>query len=78
MSVAQGLAVALVRAVTDKAPIFLRVDCFVRPGYPLGPNQEFCRFGSLADPSPKSLGYGLLFIMDWSKKSIPAGSVECY
>lgn len=78
MSVAQGLAVALVRAVTDKAPIILQVDCFVRPGYPLGPNQEFCRLGFLADPSPKSIGYGLLFIMDWSKKTIPAGSIECY
>jgi hypothetical protein len=78
MSIAQGLAVALVRAATDKKPVTVQVDCFVRPGYPLAPKQESCRLAFLADRRPKALGYGLVFVMDWGKQAVRAGSVECY
>jgi hypothetical protein len=78
MSIAQGLAIALLRAATDKKPVAITVDCFVRPGYPLAPGQEYCRLAFVPDRGPRALGYGLVFVMDWNKKNVASGSVECY
>jgi hypothetical protein len=76
--VAEGLAVALVRAATNKKPILVQVDCFVRQNYPLGPGEEYCRLTFLQPGRPRAFGYGLVFVMDWPRKAIRPGSVECY
>lgn len=78
MSIAQGFGVALLRAATHARPLSVIADCFVRSNYPLGPGQEYCRIGFASRPKPRVPSYGLLFVMDWPKKSVVAGTVECF
>lgn len=78
MSIAQGLAVALVRAATDGEALNVVADCFVRKGYPLAAGQEYCRLAFTPAGKPRSSGYGLVFRMDWSASRVVPGSVECY
>jgi hypothetical protein len=79
MTIADGLALALTIAANEQKKVVIRVDCFVRPGYPVSGKQEWCRVAFL--PNVKSTadgGYGLAFLMDWANKIIVPGSVECY
>lgn len=78
MSIAQGLAVALVRAATDSEAVNVTADCFVRNGYPLAAGQEYCRLALTPANRPRSSGYGLVFVMDWSAERVMPRSVECY
>jgi hypothetical protein len=78
MSIAQGLAVALVRAATDGEAVSVSADCFVRKGYPLAAGQEYCRLALTPASRPRSSGYGLVFLMDWNAARVMPGSVECY
>ena len=78
MSIAQGLAVALVRAATDRIPVNIRAECFVRRGYPLSDGEEYCRL-AVRDPArPRGAGYGLVFVMNWKAMRVRPRSVECY
>ena len=78
MPIAQGLAIALIRAATSKKPMLVQVDCFVRQDYPLGPGEEYCRLAFLPPGGRRAFGYGLVFVMDWPRKAVRPGSVECY
>jgi hypothetical protein len=76
VSVAQGLGVALLQAVTDKKPVNVMVQCSVRPGYPLRPGEEWCRLAFAQTRTGN--GYGLAFAMNWQQKSVRSGTVECF
>jgi hypothetical protein len=76
VSIAQGLGVALLLAVTDKRPVNVMVQCSVRPGYPLAANEEWCRLAFAQTRSGK--GYGLAFVINWAEKAVRLGSVECF
>jgi hypothetical protein len=78
MSIAEGLAVALFRAATEKGPVSVNADCFVRRGYPLSAGQEYCSLAFALDGPRRGARYGLLFIMDWTNKAAIMGSVECF
>jgi uncharacterized protein YfiM (DUF2279 family) len=78
MSIAQGLAVALVRAATDDEAVNVTADCFVRKGYPLAAGEEYCRLALTPPDKPRSSGYGLVFKMNWGAGKVTPGSVECY
>ncbi len=78
MSIAQGLAVALVRAATDDEAVNVTADCFVRKGYPLAPGEEYCRLALTPASKPRGSGYGLVFRINWSAGQVTPGSVECY
>jgi hypothetical protein len=78
MPIAQGLAVALVRAATDGEAVNVIAGCFVRNDYPLGPGEEYCRLAFAPANRPRSSGYGLVFRMNWSAGRVAPGSVECY
>ncbi len=77
MSIGEGLAVALVRAATDREPVQVVADCFVRRGYPLDAGEEYCRL-ALTKPQRPAFGYGLVFVMNWKAKRVRPGSVECF
>jgi hypothetical protein len=78
MSIAQGLAIALLRAATDGEAVTVNADCFVRRGYPIGPGEEYCRLAFTSASPPSSSGYGLVFRMDWNAARAVPSSVECY
>ena len=78
VSIAQGLGLALARGAAEAQPVIVKVNCFVRRGYPLGKGQEYCRVGLVSSRRPEDFGYGVAFLMDWPTKSIVRGSVECY
>lgn len=78
MSIAQGLAVALVRAATDRTPVNISAECFVRRGYPLSDGEEYCRLDVREAGRPRGAGYGLVFVMNWKLTRVRPGSVECY
>ena len=76
--VAQALAEALARAAAERPPRRVQVDCFQRPGYPLGAGQEFCRLAFVPVSKPRDGGFGILFLMDWPRKAVVTDSAECY
>jgi hypothetical protein len=78
MSIAQGLAVALVRAATDRRPVNIGAECFVRGDYPLADGEEYCRLAVRDAAQQRGAGYGLTFVMNWKSTRVRAGSVECY
>ena len=78
MSIADGLALMLTRAATGSGSLVLRVDCFDRPGFPLGDAEEVCRLAFLQGKVKGQLGYGLAFVMNWKSQKIRPNSVECY
>lgn len=78
MSIAEGLAVALVRAATERKSVVVRADCAERPGFPLDKGQELCRLTLLPEGLSAAAGYGLIFVMDWPKGAAVSHSVECF
>jgi hypothetical protein len=78
MSIAQGLAAALVRAALEKKNVSVHADCFVRQGFPLLNGQEYCRLVFTRRGGSKAPSYGLLFLMNWAKREIAPDSVECF
>lgn len=78
VSVSQALSEALARAAAEKPPRVVVLDCFKRPGYPMEAGQEYCRLAFVPVRKPADGGFGLLFLMDWSHKSVVSGSAECY
>jgi|GraSoiStandDraft_4_1057263.scaffolds.fasta_scaffold756792_2 hypothetical protein len=78
MSVAQGLAMALVRAATDRRAVNINAECFVRRDYPLSDGEEYCRLSLRDAAQQRGAGYGLVFVMNWKATRIRRGSIECY
>jgi hypothetical protein len=78
VSIAQALGDVLVRAAAESRAVTVKIDCFVRPGYPLAAGQEYCRLGLVDSGNAKDSGFGLAFLMDWKQRSIVPESVECY
>ena len=78
VGVAQALADALARAAAERPRRSVQVDCFVRRGYPREPGQEYCRLAFVPVRRPHDGGFGLLFLMDWRRQAVVAGSVECF
>ena len=78
ISIAQALGEALARAATEAKPLMVKIDCFVRSGYPLAAGQEYCRLGFVVSRRAKATGYGLAFLMDWNQRAVVPESVECY
>jgi hypothetical protein len=78
VSIAQGLGLALARAAAEEQPVIVKVNCFVRNGYPLGKGQEYCRVGLVPSRRRADFGYGVAFLMDWPSRTIVRGSVECF
>ena len=78
VSIVQALASVLARAADEAQPVLVKVNCFVRRGYPLGKGQEYCRVGIVPSRRPADFGYGVAFIMDWPSRTIVRGSAECF
>jgi hypothetical protein len=78
ITVARALGDALARAANEAKPLTVKIDCFVRRGYPLAADQEYCRLGFVVSRRAKATGYGLAFLMDWNQRAIVPESVECY
>jgi hypothetical protein len=78
VSIAQALGWVLARAADEAQPVLVKVNCFVRRGYPLGKGQEYCRVGLVPSRRPGDFGYGVAFIVDWPSRTIVRGSAECF
>lgn len=78
ITVARALGEALARAANEAKPLTVKIDCFVRRGYPLAAGQEYCRLGFVVSRRAKATGYGLAFLMDWNQRAVVPESVECY
>jgi hypothetical protein len=72
MRVSEGLARLLSRAASERRQISFVVECFDRADWPRKAGQEYCKI-YITD----SEHTGLVFLMDWSSKSVVPGSVEC-
>ncbi|MCV0396248.1 MAG: hypothetical protein K5872_04260 [Rhizobiaceae bacterium] len=77
MSVADGLGVALLKAVTSEEATGLTLQCVDRAGYPKTESQEYCAL-NFATGGGAEMEYGLIFLMDWQTGAVVEGSVECY
>lgn len=78
MTISEGLARQLIYAANEGKRVFVNVGCATRPKDPLPSGQEYCELSFQEDLKPETVGYGLIFVMDWRSGKVVPDTVDCY